>query len=529
MSQAALGATRGPLWTRAAMPALVHYASLVVAFALVAYLGRTQWFFFDEWTILAPDAPGLLVPHVGHLSAVPVALTWAIRAVVGVSSYWPYWLIMLATHVVLTHLLWRVMRRASVNPWVATSLAGLLLLFGAGSENILWAFQYGFVGAMALGIGVLLIVSRPTLGTIGTIGAAILALLSLATSGTSLPIFGVSILVALVRIGWRRTIVVFAVPVIVYAAWFLTNPRPPGSVTGISTALTFIPQFMARMLTGTFDGAIPVPGIGTIILLALAAWVLLKRSTFRESSWLLPTALLVAAVIFAALSAYSRYSSGLDTAGSSRYIYFVFAMALPALGAAVTTLVGTSRPLVLVASVLILATTAYNLGTLMQAAVSDGDREQGTRRQIYAALDYEQKHPADVDPAALIDPQWAPDLTMGDVVGMHDDGWLDAGSYTGKDLLDALAQVATIVTPVPQTGTCTAVGGEVGADPAASVVLTVPSAATISIAARGASATTGDPRTVQLGAGTYNIDNRTGRQLIITGIPGGTQSCTEGG
>ena len=54
----------------------------------------------------------------------------------------------------------------------------------------MWAFQMGFMGAMAFGLGALLVALRPRLGALGA-SSAIVALLTLgaATAGTALPLF----------------------------------------------------------------------------------------------------------------------------------------------------------------------------------------------------------------------------------------------------------------------------------------------------------------------------------------------------
>ena len=44
------------------------------------------------------------------------------------------------------------MRRAGVGPWTATIVAAVFVLFGPGEENIVWAFQFTFVGAIMFGL-----------------------------------------------------------------------------------------------------------------------------------------------------------------------------------------------------------------------------------------------------------------------------------------------------------------------------------------------------------------------------------------
>ena len=45
------------------------------------------------------------------------------------------------------------MLQARITPWVATVVVLPLLVLGAGSQNLLWAFQIGFLGSVALGLG----------------------------------------------------------------------------------------------------------------------------------------------------------------------------------------------------------------------------------------------------------------------------------------------------------------------------------------------------------------------------------------
>jgi hypothetical protein len=56
-------------------------------------------------------------------------------------TYVPYLLRVVSLHLVLARLLWLVMRRAEVHPWIATAAAALFILFGSGHDNILFAFN----------------------------------------------------------------------------------------------------------------------------------------------------------------------------------------------------------------------------------------------------------------------------------------------------------------------------------------------------------------------------------------------------
>ena len=52
------------------------------------------------------------------------------------------------------------MLQARITPWVATVVVLPLIVLGAGSQNLLWAFQIGFLGSVALGLGAMLLVNH---------------------------------------------------------------------------------------------------------------------------------------------------------------------------------------------------------------------------------------------------------------------------------------------------------------------------------------------------------------------------------
>ncbi|MCU1580896.1 MAG: hypothetical protein JWO01_284, partial [Microbacteriaceae bacterium] len=142
-------------------PRVVHYAALAVSFGLILWLGRDQWFFGDDWAILVPRLDGaVMLPHVGHWNLVPALLFQWMRDLVGLGSYLPFLALAVVAHLVLCHLLWRILRRVGVEPWIATMLSILMMLFGGGAENIFWAFQVGFMGAVAIGLAVVLLFDR---------------------------------------------------------------------------------------------------------------------------------------------------------------------------------------------------------------------------------------------------------------------------------------------------------------------------------------------------------------------------------
>ena len=78
-------------------------------------------------------------------------------AVFGLHSYVPYQIVLVGSHLVGAWLLFVVMRRAGVRAWIAACVTAPFVLFGPGSQNLLWAFQITFTLAFAFGLAQLLL------------------------------------------------------------------------------------------------------------------------------------------------------------------------------------------------------------------------------------------------------------------------------------------------------------------------------------------------------------------------------------
>ena len=134
-----------------------HLVSLAAAFLFWAYLDRNLWFFGDEWDFLTRRGLhgayfSIWAPHNEHWSVLPILLWRAIYSLEHLSSYWPYLVPLLIAHIAVVHLLWRRCLREGADPWVATALATLFAFLGAGAEDLVWAFQIGFLSSLLFGL-----------------------------------------------------------------------------------------------------------------------------------------------------------------------------------------------------------------------------------------------------------------------------------------------------------------------------------------------------------------------------------------
>jgi len=295
-----------------------------VSAAAILLLSRSYTFYFDEWDFIqsAPDWSwtSYLQPHNEHPVMLPRLIYAALLSTFGLRTYVPYMLVLMALHATAAVLLFELVRRRA-GDLVGMACAAVLLVLGAGWENLLWAFQIAFVGTVACGLGMLLALEgAPTSRRIAV--AVVLLAASLMFSGIGL-FFGV---VAAVRL-WldpprRRDLLWFAPVGIAVAVWYLafghsgapTVPAPsPGN-------LFLLPAYAVWGLAAGAAGIIGVTGFPALAVLLLAAGAIGFAWWRRRPD---PLALGVATCLltFYVVTGLSRAQLGFDQAGSGRYVY----------------------------------------------------------------------------------------------------------------------------------------------------------------------------------------------------------------
>jgi hypothetical protein len=235
---------------------------IVVALPLIMYQGRGQWFFLDEFDFLATRGVGfrdLLRPHNEHWSTLPILVYRALWHLVGLRHYWPYQLCVVLEHLAAAVLLRAVMRRAGVNPWIATAAASLFAILGSGRQDIVWAFQMGFTGSIMFGLGYLLLTDHDgPLDWRDWAGIASgLAALMCSGVGVSM-VAAVGIATAIGR-GWRVACVHLGVLGTVFLAWWAGFARSAYGSGSTSVGQVF--RFVRLSIGTAFVGMGHLPGI----------------------------------------------------------------------------------------------------------------------------------------------------------------------------------------------------------------------------------------------------------------------------
>ena len=296
-------------------------AAALIACAVILWLTRTYTFYFDEWTFIstAPDwtLATYFRPHNEHPAILFRLAYSALLDTVGLRSYLPYMTALVVAHAANVVLLFELVRRRS-GDLVALAAALLLLVLGAGWEDLLWAFQMAWLASVALGLGALLAMQNPRRMALAT---GLLAA-SLAFSGIGLA-FAVAGTVQLLLTTARRRDVLWLVPVgIGLAAWYVAfgrfgnhpNPQPTAG------NLLLDPLYTLWGMSQSVAGLIGEGGwVGAAVLAAAVA--ALAWHWWRHGADSFEIGAAAGLVAFYLVTGLTRAQLGVQQSGASRYTY----------------------------------------------------------------------------------------------------------------------------------------------------------------------------------------------------------------
>jgi hypothetical protein len=461
LPSASAGLTTPPVgrWTQ------VHWGLLLVALVLLVVAGQGQHFFRDDWAFAGRKLDALpfpdryLLPHNEHWSLLPALAYRTLDAIVGLTSYWPYLGLLLLLHLGVTHVLWRLMLVTGSKPIVATALAAVFSVLGAAAEDLVWAFQIGFVGSTLLGVTAVYLAVTGSTSWRKTGALAGLTLASLATSGVGLAYL---IVVPLV-LAWRRRrygVAAFGLPLLIYVTWYalygrvLTHP-PDASATAPLIVGAFVALGLVAALTGYFGlpmnslAAFLIVGVPVLAGLTLACrdWMANRTLVGRTS-----LAMYAGAGAFFGAAGLARGGLGLGTATASRYVYVAIALLLPGIALIISN--GADRhPLLMRAIVPVAIVMAVsNIFQLFAYAAQTRLDNNASRRVLVAASDLVRSS-SSIFVDQLPEPMLAPDLTTTDLRSRYLDPAFEGTSPGRSDRLTASLNLQIRVAPVHEAGT----------------------------------------------------------------------------
>jgi len=372
--------------------------------AVVAYETRGTLFWADEWQwILNRRGGGLgpwLDPHNEHPSLVPVALYKLLFATVGLRHYWPYRGVLILAELICTLLIF-VYVRWRVGGYYALLAAALILFFGPGWQDILWPFQTAWILTALAGVGALLAIDRHDRA--GDIGACVLLGAALASTGPGLAV-AVGLVIEVLQQRRRRELWIVAVPIALYALWWLTYQHTIFS----RHALLLLPRFVFDSAAGTLSSLTGLAKVDVnhdsagdflswgapLLVLALAGMVWRLRDLGRIPPRVVTlSAILLTFWLLTGLGrAYVSVGSLVLTAtgDESRYLYIGAVFVVLLIAELARSRASRAPPLALGIGVLAAAAIISNLGPLRAGSRLLQMAAQGTQGTL-AALDLSRR------------------------------------------------------------------------------------------------------------------------------------------
>lgn len=288
---------------------------LLLDAVLLLYMGKGLTFFYDEWDFVQHDYGGgvhaLLASHGGNISVFPVVAYKVLFHVAGLNHYFVFRLAVILLHLLACGLIFILASRrvARVPALLAMSL---ILFLGAAWEDLLWAFQIGYMLSIVGGLAAWVLLEREH--RLGDLAALLCLILAVGSSSLGIAItIGVAVELAWQR-QWRRGWIV-AVPAALYLLWYLGYGESQITEESLIAAPGFAQDLAAAAFGGLVGRALdwgrPLAVLGTLVLL----WRLLRPG---------PTSPRLAGLIAAGVSLWivtALARSTISPPETSRYLY----------------------------------------------------------------------------------------------------------------------------------------------------------------------------------------------------------------
>jgi len=275
---------------------------LAASAALMFHFRSRLDFMLDDWAFVIYRNDGgigdYLDPHNEHISVLPVMIYKSFLAVFGMTSAIPLHIASMVVFLVSVVVLLIYLRPLVGEP-LAVIGCGIILFLGTAWEDLLWAFQIGFSISMACGIGALIMLGRRD--RFGDRMACLLLTVSMISTSLGIP-FAIGALVDLLlrRKDLTRRLYIVAIPLAVYAAWWLGWGHTAPSSLSFDNAIN-APEYVFnafRLAVSNVTGEFRASGqTGEILGVILAIGVIALAAISMFTRHRLPRAFLVAAAI----------------------------------------------------------------------------------------------------------------------------------------------------------------------------------------------------------------------------------------
>jgi hypothetical protein len=244
---------------------------MLIAAALLFYMGRGLGFFFDDWDFVTHDYGGgvhsLLVAHVGNLVLFPVLVYKVLFHLAGLNHYAVFRVVVIILHLICGGLVFMLAARRGSHA-NALLAAALILCLGAAWEDLLWAFQVTYMLSVAGGLGAWVLLERRDRS--GDLAAMACLMVAVGSSSLGIPlIIGVAVELAWHQ-HWRRGWIV-VVPTLFYLIWYLHYGESQLTANGLINAPGFAEDLAAAAFGGLVGRALewgrPLALVGVLLIM----------------------------------------------------------------------------------------------------------------------------------------------------------------------------------------------------------------------------------------------------------------------
>jgi hypothetical protein len=396
-----------------------------IGLLIVMVIGRNQWFARDDWAFIFTrerlhqtsglDAM-LLEPQDGHWMTWPILVFRALYSVVGTRSYLPYLLVLWATHVGVVVLAHRWMRRFGVTAWISTLMTILLLVFGAGWENLVFAVQIVYNFSLLAFLGQLLLVDHDgPLDRRDGFGVLV-SLIGVSSSGFG-PFFGFGVgLLLVLRRRWIAAAVAVVPQALAWIWWWSTwGADPAGS--GGTASTRFVADWVEHGLWAVF-GSLTATGLlawpAIVLCIAMAAWS--GTGAYRRA----PIIAMLATVLVMYVGIGTRREIfGVYASAWPRYQYMAAMIAAPTLAFGLDQIKRFASWARWIPRVVLLLAIARNIVWMHGGAEDWGSAARADRRLFALVAGSEQRLEAPPDRSMSA---FSPDVLVIDLDTLVDDG-----------------------------------------------------------------------------------------------------------
>ncbi len=429
---------------RRVTPRQVSVAVLAVAIGTFAVVGRQQWFIRDDWAFVLTRralrerfgvGEWLFTAQDGHWMTPPLLVYWAIEQVFGLGSYWPFLVANMALHVAAVVLVRELCRRTGVSEWTTVMVCSLLLLFGSGWENIVFAVQVTYNLSLVAFLAHLVLVDHD--GPVGRrdVAGAAVGIVGVASSAFG-PFFAVGVFAVLCwRRRWRAAVVAAAPQAIVYSWWLFTWGNDPTGDDG-SPSLPGALRFARLAVTATLNGM-----TGQILFAGAAFFgivVVVFVTPLPERVRSMATVLAVLPVPVLLAIGWQRAVLGLDAAASARYQYMTAMVIGVPFALAIDQLRRLDRRAIVVGWALIGVSVVSNVRLLVTSSDVWADRSAGSRRTFELVAGSAETAAAD---GTLVMESFDPDVTIEWLPFLVDEGMIEPRTPVTPDEIELVRSI----------------------------------------------------------------------------------------